>query len=258
MSFDDNKRWAVLFLAFSLPWMGTAQAGATDVSRTGGPDAIYFYASQSGKRALDRGSEGGNPFASAFVESLSGHGVTLGEFSTALLDLTAEKSRGFQRPDASAATISDVLRLCSLQILPKPMGQKRVALVLVFSDYSGANLSSLPGARGDLRRVAAALQRAGFDVVTVLDPGHGEMEGALREFGERSKASDMAVLYTAGHGIEVEGDIYLIPGNYPFLRKTTMLDKRTVPLARLGAALQARRANLVFYGASRDNPFGAE
>nr|VFJ42832.1 MAG: Caspase domain-containing protein [Candidatus Kentron sp. FW]VFJ68642.1 MAG: Caspase domain-containing protein [Candidatus Kentron sp. FW] len=259
MKFNDNRPLPILLGIFLLLWAGSPWAGMVENRSPGdGPGAapIYFYASQSGKKTLDKGSDGGNPFAGALIELLDRPDLGFGEFSTGLMELTAQKSKGFQQPDVSAASIRDVLRLCALQLAPKPAAQRRVALVLVFSDYSGANLPPLPGARGDMKRIADALQRAGFDEVRkLIDPNHGKLESAMREFTELSQQSDLAVLYATGHGIEVEGNIYLIPGHHPFLKKSTMLEKRTVPLTRLGNAPRASHANIIFYGGSRETPF---
>nr|VFK59553.1 MAG: Caspase domain-containing protein [Candidatus Kentron sp. TUN]VFK68015.1 MAG: Caspase domain-containing protein [Candidatus Kentron sp. TUN] len=260
MNVNNNRLPSILFIVFSLLWMGLVQADTTkNVFETDKSAPIYIYASQSGKKILKQGRHEDNPFASALIELLARHHLTFGEFSTGLVDLTLEKSRGFQQPDISASSILDVLGACTLQLLPKPASESRVALILAFSDYSGSNLPSLPGAKADMSRMADALVRAGFrEVRKVLDPNNAEVESTMRAFAELSKKSDMAVLYTAGHGIEVEGNIYLIPGNYPFLQKNTMLDKRTIPLVRLGSALQASRANFIFYSGGRNNPFGAE
>nr|VFK37750.1 MAG: Caspase domain-containing protein [Candidatus Kentron sp. TC] len=258
MNIDNNRLISIPLVVLSLLWMGATQADV-NASRIESPEPVYFYASQPGKKTLDQDSNGGNPFASALVELLARHDLTFGEFSSELIDRTVEKSRGFQRPDVSATTISDVLRLCALRFLPKPFSRRRVALVLAYSDYSRANLSSLPDAKVDMERIADAFRSVGFDEVrTVLDPGHGEIESILKDFAALSGKSDLAALYATGHGMEVEGNIYLIPSSYPFLPKNIMLDKRTLPLARLGETLQANRANLVLYGGGRENPFEAD
>jgi len=256
MNTHDNRPLRILCVVFSLLWMGLPQAGAIEDTPLHNAAPIYFYASQPGKKTLDQGSNGGNPFATALIELLARPSLTFGEFATGLMDRTVAESNGFQRPDMEAATIQDILRLCPLALAPKPSSERRIALVLVFSDYSQANLPSLPGAKGDMERIAKAFRDAGFDEVrTAADPNAAKLESTLQAFAARSKEADLAVLYTTGHGIEVEGAIYLIPSNYAFLRNNTLLDKRTVPLSMLGSALQARLANLVFYGGCRDNPF---
>ena len=217
-------------------------------------EPIYFYASQAGRSTLDQGEGGGNPFASALVELLARDSLTFEAFGTELVELTLRKSRSFQRPD-----VPDRADLGAWRLLPKPSAEKRVALVVVFSDYSASGTTpSLPGAKHDMHRVAAAFVRAGFQVQTVLDPDSAELEIALREFADRSAASEVAALYTTGHGAEVKENIYLLPGDYSFSQGSTTLNERAVRLVTMGASLRARRANLVFYGGCRNNPFGTQ
>jgi Caspase domain len=214
-------------------------------------EPIYFYASQTGKLTLDQGEGGGNPFASAFVELLARDSLTFKAFGAELVELTEQKSKKFQRPEVSARA-----DLGTWQLLPKPPAEKRVALVVAFSDYSASGGAfSLPGAKHDLQRVATALDKAGFQVQSILDPDLAKLENALKEFGDRSAASDVAVLYTTGHGVEVDGTIYLLPGDYPLKQGSAMLKGWAIPLTTMGSALHAGRANLVFYGGCRNNPW---
>jgi hypothetical protein len=217
-------------------------------------EPIYFYASQAGRPTLDQGEGGGNPFASALVELLARDSLTFGAFRTELVELTKLKSRRFQRPEVLAR-----VDLGTWQLLPKLSAERRVALIVVFSDYSASSVAkSLSGATHDMHRVAVALDRAGFEVQTLLDADLAKLEIALREFADRSAASEVAVLYTTGHGAEVEGTVYLLPGDYPFSQGSVTLKERAVRLTTLGSTLQASRANLVFYGGCRDNPFGTQ
>jgi hypothetical protein len=217
-------------------------------------EPIYLYASQTGRPTLDQGEGGGNPFASALVELLARDTLTFEAFRKQLVDLTELKSRRFQRPEVFAR-----VELETWQLLPKPSTERRVALVLVFSDYSASDAAtSLPGAKYDMHRVAGALNRAGFEVQTVIDPDRTKVGVVLMEFADRSAASDVAVLYVTGHGVEVEGSVYLLPGDYPFSQGSALLNERAVRLTELGSALRASRANFVFYGGCRDNPFGTQ
>jgi Caspase domain len=215
-------------------------------------EPIYFYGSQTGKPSLDQGEGGGNPFASALVELLARDTLSFEAFRTELADLTERKSGGFQRPELPAP-----VDLGTWRLVPRPANERRVALVLVFSEYSafgGAN--SLPGAKHDMHRVAGALEKAGFEVRPVVDPDRAKVGWFLREFADRSAASDVAVLYATGHGVEVEGSVYLLPGDYPFSQGSAALKQRALRLTCLGSAMRASRANLVFYGGCRHNPFG--
>ncbi|OAD19382.1 peptidase C14 caspase catalytic subunit p20 [Candidatus Thiomargarita nelsonii] len=213
-------------------------------------EPIYFYASQTGKQTLDQGEGGGNPFASALVELLARDTLTFDNFRSELIDLTGKKSRGFQRPE-----IFSKVDLGSWHLLPKPSTEKRIALVLVFSDYTISGARALPGAKNDLVRISKSLAEAKFEVQTAIDPDQSKLNSILKEFSERSKTSDVAVLYTTGHGVEVNGIIYLLPGDYLLVYGKSKLNERAIRLTRIGDAVQASKVNLVFYGGCRNNPF---
>src|SRR5262245_8897898 len=90
------------------------------------------------------------------------------------------------------------------------LADKRVALVIGNSTYQ--NAPQLTNPAKDALAIGEMLRKAKFDVVeTVRDADNQEMRRALREFSDKAQNSDMAVVYFAGHGIEVDGQNYLIP-----------------------------------------------
>ncbi len=74
----------------------------------------------------------------------------------------------------------------------------------------------------------------------------------LQNFAARSAASDFAIIYATGHGVEVDGIAYLLPGNFTIDEANHVLGG--IRVGRLADAGRARRANLVFYGACREFP----
>jgi len=223
----------------------------TSISLADSPvEPIYFYASQSGEETLDQGDGGGNPFASAFVDLFNQDTLTFDTFRNILIDQTLQKSWGLQLPDISSQVDRE-----AWPFLPESSTDRRIALVLVFSDYTISGADSLPGAKKDFDRISKALSKAGFAVQTAIDPDQSKLSSILTEFSERSRASDIAVLYTTGHGVEVDGTIYLLPGDYPLIYGKSTLNERAIRLTRIGGAVRARKSNLVFYGGCRTNPF---
>ncbi len=103
---------------------------------------------------------------------------------------------------------------------------KRVALVLGNSLYQ--NAPQLPNPALDAAAVASTLNNAGFDVVESRhDLAAPEMRRALRDFADRASDADIAVIYYAGHGIEVEGNNYLIPVDARLERDTDAMMKHS-------------------------------
>src|SRR6266850_708322 len=99
-------------------------------------------------------------------------------------------------------------------------------------------------------------KRAGFDTVdSKLDLSVVEMRRALREFGNKARDADIAVVYYAGHGIELDGNNFLIPTDATLETDTDVYDE-AFPLDRILIAVEpAKQLRLVILDACRDNPF---
>ena len=83
--------------------------------------------------------------------------------------------------------------------------EKRVALVMGNSAYK--NVARLKNPVNDAALVGDMFRKAGFDSVDVkLDLDVAAMRKALRDFGGKAREADVAVVYYAGHGIELDGD----------------------------------------------------
>lgn len=134
---------------------------------------------------------------------------------------------------------------------------KRIALVIGNSAYR--NTSPLKNPENDSRAIAATFRRLGFDeVVEKHDLTFADLSAELKNFGDRAESADWAVVYYAGHGIEVGGINYLVPVDAA-LKASTHVDDEAVPLQRVLAKVElARKMRLVILDACRDNPFAAQ
>ena len=91
------------------------------------------------------------------------------------------------------------------------LADKRIALVIGNSAYR--NVAKLPNPINDAAAIAATFRKANFDTVdSRSDLAVAEMRKVLREFGARARDADVAVIYYAGHGIEVDGQQLHDPG----------------------------------------------
>jgi uncharacterized caspase-like protein len=148
-----------------------------------------------------------------------------------------------------------VLLTAALLLVCQPaFAEKRVALVLGNSAYQ--NVAKLPNPVNDGAVIAATLKDAGFDVV---DSRHDlpatETRRALRDFADVARDADIALVYYAGHGIEVDGANYLIPVDAKLERDTDVYDE-AFSLDRVLLAIEpAKKLRLVILDACRDNPF---
>jgi TPR repeat protein len=131
----------------------------------------------------------------------------------------------------------------------------RVALVIGNSDYKHTRV--LPNPRHDAEAIAALLRQIGFaagDIILKTDLDYRALREAVRAFAAKAAGADTALVYYAGHGIEVGGENYLVPVDAKLARDRD-LEYEAVTLASvLDAVGEARRLKLVILDACRDNP----
>ncbi|MDR3485761.1 MAG: caspase family protein [Bradyrhizobium sp.] len=134
------------------------------------------------------------------------------------------------------------------------LAEKRVALVMGNSAYQNVNRLSNPG--NDSSAMSETLKNAGFDVVELKrDLNVSEMRRALRDFSDTVRDADVAIVYFAGHGVEIDGTNYLIPVDAVLERDIDAFDE-AIPLDRILTVIEpAKQLRLVILDACRDNPF---
>src|SRR5689334_925340 len=134
------------------------------------------------------------------------------------------------------------------------LAERRVALIIGNSNYEKA--TRLPNPLNDAGLVAETFNSAGFDDVQLRrDLKVGDMRRALRDFVDKSRDADVAVIYYAGHGIEVDGVNYLVPVDAVLERDIDIFDE-ALSLERVLIAVEpAKQLRLVILDACRDSPF---
>jgi hypothetical protein len=213
---------------------------------------IVYYATGSGGTTLDTGEGGGNPFASGLIEVAGETGLELRRLGERLREVTYAKSQGFQVVECVG---EPRLRSWSIGDDPTRTSERRSALVLVVSDYSGFRPGArLVGAARDERRIAVMLAEHGFSLDQGVGPRRAELVEALASFKRRSHRSDIAVIYSTGHGIELDGVVHLLPGDYPFRDGFTsaQLRRHAISVPQMMNASAAKQ-NLVFFAGCRSH-----
>ena len=127
----------------------------------------------------------------------------------------------------------------------------RVALVVGNSTY--AHIGRLPNPDNDARDMSAAPRRLGFEVTTELDADRAELTAALRAFSRRSAGADIALVFYAGHGIEMDGVNYLVPVDAR-LERDVDVRFETVTVDDLLVSTTGASLRLVLLDACRNNP----
>ena len=131
--------------------------------------------------------------------------------------------------------------------------RKRVALLIGNGAYKTARLRNPVN---DVDDMAKKLQQLGFDVVKLTDATRKEMREALRNFGARLERGGVALFYYAGHGLQLNGENYLVPIGADIKKEHEAQDE----CLRVGAVLAEMEnrnssLNMIFLDACRDNPF---
>src|SRR5215813_13143989 len=113
-----------------------------------------------------------------------------------------------------------------------------------------------PNPTNDAEAIGALFRKAGFDVVNLRrDLDVSEMRRTIGDFADAARNADIAVVYYAGHGMEVNGINYLIPVDAKLERDFDVEDE-AISLDRVLRVLEpAKRLRLVILDACRDNPF---
>jgi uncharacterized caspase-like protein len=153
------------------------------------------------------------------------------------------------------AVAAVIIAIWSTWLFSQPaFAEKRVALVLGNSAYQKVNPLANPV--NDSGAIAATFKSAGFDVVELKrDLNVSEMRRALRDFSDTVRDADVAIVYYAGHGIEIDGTNYLIPTDAVLERDIDAFDE-AIPLDRILTVIEpAKQLRLVILDACRDNPF---
>ncbi len=140
---------------------------------------------------------------------------------------------------------------------PRVRQGRRIALVIGNSAYR--SVGALANPKKDAEGVAGALRRVGFDdVVLAVDLPRENLLQTLHDFASRSDQSDWAMVYYAGHGMEVSGQNYLIPVDAK-LAADRDIQFEAVPVDQVMVALEgAKKLRLIVLDACRDNPFAPQ
>jgi uncharacterized caspase-like protein len=146
-----------------------------------------------------------------------------------------------------------------LSVSPAAAAENRVALVIGQSAYRA--VPALPNAENDGKRMAELLGNAGFQVTAAPDLTQNDMRQTISDFAAKVAASGpdtVAAVFYAGHGLQVDGENYLVPVDVDPKREAD-IPLQAVRLNDLLNTLGAlpTRMRIVMLDACRNNPFPA-
>jgi TPR repeat protein len=129
---------------------------------------------------------------------------------------------------------------------------QRVALVIGVSKYD--RVPSLANPARDARLVQQTLEKLGFKVKVLNDPGRLQLIEGLGDFEAAAQGAEAAVIYYAGHGAMIDGVNYLLPKD-AIINSKTALTSSSLESASLGKSLSgAKSVRLIILDACRNNP----
>jgi len=131
--------------------------------------------------------------------------------------------------------------------------RKRVALVIGNSSYLS---SPLKNPANDALSMAATLRRLDFEVVEKTNLDYIEMSTCLDDFRKKLKTGGVGLFYYAGHGMQVNGNNYLIPVDAQIEDENEVVHKGidvALVLAKMGQSKSD--VNLIILDACRDIRF---
>ena len=132
--------------------------------------------------------------------------------------------------------------------------EKRLALVIGNSNYDKGELKNPVN---DARLIASTLDSLDFDVILKENIStKREMLSAIKEFGIKRSEYDIAFVYYAGHGIQIENENFLLPTKEVFEQEFDVMDYG-VSVQNIMRYLKAEtnKVNILILDACRDNPF---
>jgi uncharacterized caspase-like protein len=132
--------------------------------------------------------------------------------------------------------------------------ERRVALVIGIDRYD--TLRPLENAVNDARAVEDALVALGFEVTSESDRDLRRVRRAIEDFREDGAGADVALVFFAGHGVEIAGRNHLLPADADATSPDT-LAATSLPLEELRDAVAAvAPVGLILLDACRNDPFG--
>jgi tetratricopeptide (TPR) repeat protein len=127
-----------------------------------------------------------------------------------------------------------------------------VALVIGNGAYK--NAGALVNPPNDARAIGAQFRAMGFEVLQGIDLNRADMDRLTREFLLKVATARIAVMFYAGHGMQIEGRNYLVPVDASFAGTTDIATDMAQIDTILAGLDDQIRTNIVFLDACRDNP----
>lgn len=158
------------------------------------------------------------------------------------------------RTKALHAQVLGAMLLALLSAHPA-WAEEKIALVIGNSAYR--KVVQLPNPVNDAADMATSLTRLGFSVKHLTDLDYNAFRLALIDFGNAAKTADKAVLFFAGHGVEIDGRNWLIPVDAEIKSEVDVYAEAINLETLIDISLIPKVIGLVILDACRNDPFAS-
>ena len=186
--------------------------------------------------------------------------ITIGEYNAGVNRIVAEGRKAFfgdvQPDSASKQASAEVGGTKPSLVQPQAATiqqsrQTRLALVIGNSKYQ--DLPKLKNPANDAGAIVDVLRGLRFDVTLVTDASELSIRRAVRKFADQSDQADLALVYYAGHGAQVNGENYLLPVDMEVPHTEADIELSSLKVDDLVNSIRST-TKIVFLDACRDNP----
>ena len=148
--------------------------------------------------------------------------------------------------------------LAAIEEDPSAQPRSRLAIVIGNSSYQSSRLEHLTNASNDAARLAESLKRLNFDVLVQTDLSAAGFAKLFAEADAKLPGASSVLIFYAGHGVQLQGENYLLPVDTPDPESLEKLTAGAVKLNDVIARFASRdRQTFVFLDACRNNPLGS-
>ena len=191
--------------------------------------------------------------------------ITFGEYNVAISRIAAEISKALFGDVPTAAANAEPYRSTAAEqktkqsTIPPDPGvaqpnsnrQTRVALVVGNGKY--VDLPKLNNPTNDAHAIVDALRDLGFVVTLATDASEETIRRAVRKFADESDQADLAFVFYAGHGAQVDGENYLLPVDMDVPKTKSDIELSALRVDDLVNSIRSP-TKIIFLDACRDNP----
>lgn len=182
-------------------------------------------------------------------------GVRSSQYSRTVASHAFDETQDNQYNSAASKFVAQTYSAPSVKSLPPDVGSgRRMALVIGNSNYTHGG--SLSNPTNDAESLTGTLQSLGFEVKKYKDLSQSGMKKAIDDFGKSIKGTDVSLFFYAGHGVQVNGNNYLIPIDAD-INSERDVEYTCVHAGRILAKMESAgcKTNIIILDACRDNPF---